>query len=59
MMLILLLELVDELIDLLLGADIDAAGRLIQDQHLGPGQQPLGDGHLLLVAAGEELDQLI
>ena len=38
-------------VDLVLGADVDAARRLVEDQHLGVGEQPLGQHHLLLVAA--------
>ena len=36
-----------------LAPDVDAARRLVEQQHLGRGQQPLGDDDLLLVAAGE------
>ena len=36
-----------------LGADVDAAGGLVHQQHRGLGHQALGDDHLLLVAAGE------
>ena len=36
-----------------LGADVDAAGGLVEDQQLGLGDQPAGEQHLLLVAAGE------
>lgn len=42
-----------------MGADVDAAGRLIEDQELRFGQQPAGEQHLLLVAAGEKLDRLL
>ncbi len=50
-------ELVDDLVDLELGADVDAAGGLVQDEEPRPAQQPLADHHLLLVAAGEVLGQ--
>ena len=40
-------------IELVLGADIDAAGRVEQKQDAALGQQPFGDRDLLLVAAGE------
>jgi hypothetical protein len=43
----------DELIDVLLGADIDAARRMIEDQHPDTGNAPFGKDHLLLVAARE------
>ncbi len=36
------------------GAHVDASRRLVHDQDLGLRSQPLGDDHLLLVAAGEE-----
>src|SRR5688500_3140941 len=42
----------DDGVDLELGADIDAARRLVQDQDLRSGEQPLAEHHLLLVAAG-------
>ena len=44
--------------DLALGADVDAAGRLVEDEEAGGGHQPLADHDLLLVAAGERLDRL-
>jgi hypothetical protein len=34
-----------------LGADVDAAGRIVEQDHRGLGVQPLGEHHLLLVAA--------
>ena len=43
----------DEALDLRLGADVDAAGGLVEEQQLGRRQQPAGEQHLLLVAAGE------
>ena len=42
-----------QLVDLLLGADVEAAGRMVEDQHPRLRLQPLGQHHLLLVAAGE------
>ena len=48
----------DELLDLGLGADVDAAGRLVEDQQLGLGDQPAGQQHLLLVAAAEVAHEL-
>ena len=47
-------EAVEQLVDLALGADIDAARRLVEDQDIAVAQQPLGDDHLLLVAAGKK-----
>ena len=52
-------ELGDEPVDLDLGADVDAAGGLVEDQDPRPGGQPLGQDDLLLVAAGEGPDQLV
>ena len=46
-------------VDLVLGADVDAARRLVEDQHLGVGEQPLRQHHLLLVAAGQVADRLV
>ena len=43
----------DESLDLGLGADVDAAGGLVEDQQLRRGEQPAGEQHLLLVAAGQ------
>src|SRR5262252_2104061 len=37
-------------VDLALAADVDAAGRLVEDDHPGFHRQPLGQRHLLLVA---------
>ena len=46
----------DEVVDLVLGADVDAAGRVEQQHHPQAGGQPASDRHLLLVAAGEAAD---
>ena len=46
-------------LDLRLGADVDAAGGLIQDQQIRLRHQPAGDDGLLLVAAGEVANQLL
>ena len=40
-------------VDLRLGAHVDAARRLVQQQHRGPVEQALGQDDLLLVAAGQ------
>jgi hypothetical protein len=45
---------IEELVDFGLGADVDAARRLVEDQHVAIAQQPLGDDDLLLVAAREQ-----
>src|SRR5436190_2136479 len=43
----------DHVVDRLPGADVDAAGRLVEDHDLGFAFQPLGDDDLLLVATGQ------
>ena len=40
-------------VDLGAGADVDAAGRLVEQQHLGAVDEPAGEQDLLLVAAGQ------
>ena len=52
-------QLPDQAQDLGLGAHIDAAGRLVEDQELGVHAEPAGEQHLLLVAAGELADPLL
>ena len=46
------------LVHLGLGADVDAPGRLVEDQHRRLGVEPLGEHRLLLVAARELADRL-
>ena len=48
----LLRQVVEQVVNLAFRAHIDAAGRLVEDQDVGIGGQPLADDHLLLVAAG-------
>ena len=55
----LLRELAHQAVDLGLGADVDAAGRLVQDQDARLGREPFAEHHLLLVAAGELADDLL
>ena len=43
-------------VDLGLGADVDAARRLVEDHHLRLHRQPLGEHDLLLVAARQRAD---
>src|SRR5882757_1334530 len=43
-------QIPDNLVDLRLGPDVDALGRFVEQHHLGPGGQPAGQQHLLLVA---------
>ena len=43
----------EKLVDLDLGADVDAHRRLIEDEELGAMVQPFADDNLLLVTAGE------
>ena len=52
-------EVGDELLDLGLGADVDAARRLVEDQQPRCGGQPAREQHLLLVAAGEVADERV
>ena len=51
-------DLADQLVEVGLGLDVDADRRLVDDQDVGIGGEPLGDRHLLLVAAGEVADRL-
>ena len=44
-----------DLVDGVLGADVDAAGGLVHQDDAGAGGEPAGEHDLLLVAAGEEL----
>jgi hypothetical protein len=44
-------QFADDAVDLELGADIDAACRLVEDQHARADLQPFGQHDLLLVAA--------
>ena len=48
-----------QLIDLGLGADVDAARRLVEEQDIAIARQPFGDDHLLLIAAGQQFHLLI
>ena len=47
----------DQRVDLRAGADVDAAGRLVEQQHPAVAQQPAGQHDLLLVAAGQRADR--
>ena len=38
-------------------ADVDAARRLIENEHLRPGRQPSGDDDFLLIAAAQPPDR--
>ena len=42
-----------QVVHLDLGPDVDAARRLVDDQHLGPKRQPARQHDFLLVAAGQ------
>ena len=46
-------RLVDDAVDVLLGADIDAAGGVVEEQHGGIAQQPARQQDLLLIAAAQ------
>ena len=50
-------ELAQELVHLLLGADVDAARRIVEEDDARAAHQPFGDDDLLLVAAGERADR--
>ena len=50
-------ELAQQLVDLLLGADIDAARRIVEQDDARLAHQPFGDDHLLLVAARKRADR--
>ena len=50
-------KLQDQFVNLVLGADVDAAGRLVEEQNIGLRQQPTAKNDLLLVAAGEVFDE--
>ncbi len=52
-------ELADHGVHLGLGADVDAARRLVEDEQRGLRVQPLAQHHLLLVAAGELGDRQV
>ena len=52
-------QFVDDTIDLVFRTDVDAAGRLVENQDLGVRHQPFRQHDLLLVAAGELADFLI
>src|SRR3712207_8089502 len=49
----------DELVDLGLGADVDAARRLVQDQDARVEHQAAREQRLLLVAAAQVADRLV
>jgi hypothetical protein len=51
-------ELADELIDLDLAHDIDAARRLVEQEDFGPLMEETGQRDLLLVAARKAEDEL-
>ena len=48
-----------EIVDLDLGADVDAARRLVDDQDFRPQREPARQHDLLLIAAGEVADRLV
>ena len=52
-------QLVEQRVHLGLGGDVDAAGRLVDDQDLGLQRQPARQHHLLLVAAREVAHGLV
>ncbi len=50
-------EVPQQLVEFLLGADVDAACRIVEQNDPRPAHQPLGDDDLLLVAARERADR--
>ena len=46
-------DLVERVLDLLLGVAVERAGRLVEDQDRRPFEDGAGDGDALLLAAGE------
>src|SRR5260370_40368124 len=46
-------EAPQHIVDLLFGPDVDAARRLVKDQHFWPHREPFGEDDLLLIAAGQ------
>ena len=52
-------EVAHQLEDLALGADVDAAGRVVEQEDPRLGQEHLAEDHLLLVAAGERAGRLL
>ena len=50
---------IKQIVHLDLGADVDAARRLVDDQDFRPQREPAREHHLLLIAAGEVADGLI
>ena len=52
-------ELAHQLVDRVLGADVDAAGGLVHQHDARSDAEPAGEHDLLLVAAGEELHLLV
>ena len=52
-------KLGDDVMDLRLGADIDAVRRLVENEHGGLGRQPFGEGDLLAVPAGQQRHHLV
>ncbi len=50
-------KVAEPLVDLGARADVDAAGRLLEEHHLRLGAEPLADRDLLLVAAGQRADR--
>ena len=52
-------ELAEQRVDVLLGADVDAARRVVEQEHLRVGGQGAGDDDLLLVTAGQRGDRVL
>ena len=52
-------EVAHQLEDLALGADVDAARRIVEQEHARLGEQHLAEDHLLLVAARQRAGELL
>ena len=50
-------DFAEKVVDLLLGAGVDASGRVVEDQELDAAGEPAGDQGLLLVAAAQRGDR--
>ncbi|RMU40254.1 hypothetical protein ALP30_05106 [Pseudomonas syringae pv. primulae] len=52
-------QLGDHLVDRRPRTDVDASGRLVENEHFGVAGQPFGDDDFLLVATGQAVDALL
>ena len=52
-------ERAEQLVEVVLRADVDAAGRVVEQEDLRAEREPARDDHLLLVAAGQRRDRIL